>query len=804
MKRLILILSVMANAVQGFSQDTNAAKSVGAYVAAFFEAHPVEKAYLQFDKPYYAAGDTMYFKAVVTGGGQHKMSQISRVLHVDLINMAGKIDQSIKLSLDSGLAWGDFTLPDSLPQGNYRIRAYTRWMRNETEPGFFEKVIPIASVKAANLPGSVAKQAISGLKPDIQFLPEGGSLVTGINTKIAFKAVGPNGLGVDVTGTVFDSDHKQVAAFSSGHLGMGSFNITPAAGKTYTAKVNYPDGSQDVIELPKPVAEGISLAIDNDALSEATVSISANEEFFGRHKDGHFTLLIYSGGQITTVNCRLDSHVIKLDILKRKLRTGVTRVTLFSPAGEPLCERLFFVQNYDQLSIALQSDKSAYSKRDGVTIKVNVMNRKEEPVGGHFAVSVINENLAPQKEAYADNILSCLLLTSDLKGHIEQPGYYFADTSAITQKNLDLVMLTHGYRSFTWQQMLDSAAAQSPFKAEEALSISGKATSLGGKPIANGTVNLISRNGGPLLTARTDNTGLFQFTGFFFTDTAHFVLNAVNAKGKNSTMISYCSDKTNYPAVSIQKTYQNAETADTTIKIYAANAQLQHDEYLYHRPANTTMLKQVDIKAKKTDDNYNRQSIPGAGFADQVIHSKDVLYGGPLSVRLAGMIPGTRYGIGGSVINNETRKPFLIIIDGYPGKIDDVATDGFSTIEVLKPPASFIYDGGENGVLVITTKPRGPDPEDIPSIGVLPISVMGFYKARQFYSPKYDNPAALNSKQRDLRSTIYWNPEIKTDTDGNAVIDFFNADGAGTYTVTIEGIDKDGNIGRQVYRYEVK
>jgi len=156
------------------------------------------------------------------------------------------------------------------------------------------------------------------------------------------------------------------------------------------------------------------------------------------------------------------------------------------------------------------------------------------------------------------------------------------------------------------------------------------------------------------------------------------------------------------------------------------------------------------------------------------------------------------------VINNETRKPFLIIIDGYPGKIDDVATDGFSTIEVLKPPASFIYDGGENGVLVITTKPRGPDPEDIPSIGVLPISVMGFYKARQFYSPKYDNPAALNSKQRDLRSTIYWNPEIKTDTDGNAVIDFFNADGAGTYTVTIEGIDKDGNIGRQVYRYEVK
>src|SRR5581483_1234251 len=155
----------------------------------FASHHPTEKAYLHFDKPYYAAGDTMYFKAYVTLGEQHKLSTLSGLLHVDLINSDGKFDQSIKLKLDSGIAWGDFALPDSLPSGNYRVRAWTNWMRND--PGsFFERVITIGSVKApAGVPESVVKQpAPASLLPNLQFLPEGGSLVEGVPCRVAFKA----------------------------------------------------------------------------------------------------------------------------------------------------------------------------------------------------------------------------------------------------------------------------------------------------------------------------------------------------------------------------------------------------------------------------------------------------------------------------------------------------------------------------------------------------------------------------------------------------------------------------------------
>src|ERR1700679_704569 len=183
MKRTISILlffslsGVICSAA--YAQGNDASKKIMDKLSFFEANYPTEKAYLQFDKPYYATGDTIYFKAYVTAGGQHKLSGLSGVLHVELINTKNKVDQSIKLKLDSGLAWGDFALPDSLPAGNYRIRAYTQWMRNFNETGFFEKAFAVGSSSAQKIPESGAKQPFSGLKPDVRFFPEGGSMAGG-------------------------------------------------------------------------------------------------------------------------------------------------------------------------------------------------------------------------------------------------------------------------------------------------------------------------------------------------------------------------------------------------------------------------------------------------------------------------------------------------------------------------------------------------------------------------------------------------------------------------------------------------
>src|ERR1700727_1437146 len=182
---IVQIITLITFSLCCYGQDSNNSKSILSRLSAFSENHPVEKAYLQFDKPWYAAGDTIYFKAYVTAGGQHRLSNISGILHVDLINTKNKIDRSIKLKSDSGITWGDFALPDSLPAGNYRIRAYTQWMRNDGENDFFEKTIAIGAVKPVKIPESLVKPPALNLKPDIQFLPEGGNLIAGIDTKVA-------------------------------------------------------------------------------------------------------------------------------------------------------------------------------------------------------------------------------------------------------------------------------------------------------------------------------------------------------------------------------------------------------------------------------------------------------------------------------------------------------------------------------------------------------------------------------------------------------------------------------------------
>jgi TonB-dependent SusC/RagA subfamily outer membrane receptor len=810
----IVKLMVIAGCSSSVAYCQDGGKSSNAIIeklTSFSTNHPAEKTYLQFDKPYYAAGDTIYFKAYVTAGQQHKLSSLSSVLHVDLINTKNKIDQSIKLQLDSGIAWGDFALPDSLPEGNYRVRAYTQWMRNNGDKDFFDRVVPVGSLKAKRIPEGLSKQPLPpNAKPDVQFFPEGGNMVIGIRSKMAFKAIDANGLGVEVNGTIVDNENRQVVSFASSHLGMGCFFINPEENKTYTAKITFPNGQEDVFGLPKPEAGGIVLSVDNDSVPKASVSIKANREYYQNNQHKNYTLLIQSGALVTTVNCKLDSPEIKLDILKRKLHSGVTTITLFSSDNEPLSERLIFIQNHDQLSLDLNTDKNTYSKREKVNIKLNALNRKGNGAEGHFSASVVDESKVPGSEGNGENMLTYLLLTSDVKGYIEKPDYYFDDTAAGANNDLDILMLTQGYRRFEWKQVLDSVTQTSAWQPEKGIEIAGQVKSLFNKPIKNGAVTLISAHKGPIFTSTTDDNGMFRFSDLIFADTARFVLSAVNASNKNSTKISWFGDNGSAPQVQKNVSRLASKVTDTAIATYLANAKVRQQEDFAYDKSKGILLKQVNIHEKKPDNQYRTFSLAGAGNADQVMHADEIeKINGPLGTSLDGRLHGVNFvgmplhrvpvlGYGG--------QPMLVIIDGQEGgNLNYLNADDVETIEVLKYSSTAIYgmEGG-HGVLIVTTKQtRGLAAKDIASIGVLPIAPMGFYKAREFYSPKYDNSSWVG-KQTDLRSTIYWKPEITTDKNGNASFEYYNADGAGTYKVIVEGIDKDGNIGRQVYRYKVE
>jgi len=800
-KLIIGCLILLSCSFRAHSQDTTFAGKAIVALKSFLSNHPAEKAYLHFDKPYYAAGDTMYFKAYVTMGQRHEPSQISGILHVDLINTQNKIDQTLLLDITGGIGKGDFALPDSLPKGNYRVRAYTDWMRNNGETGFFYQTIAIGSLLGNKVSesGDRNQQQIPG-KPEIQFLPEGGSLVSGIKSKIAFKAMDLNGLGIAVKGTITDNTGKSITSFTSAHLGMGWFYLQPEDGKSYSANLTFADGTQNTIDLPDAEKQGMTLTADNDSIQKISVVITANNAAYLQNKGKDYSLLIYSGGVATVVTSPLDSPAIKFDIAKHRLHTGVATLTLFSPKGEPLSERLFFVQNYDDLRLTVNSDKATYTAREKVVIKLNAKDRADSLIAGNFSVSVTDENKVPVDENTENTLLSNLLLTSDLRGNVEQPNYYFTNVTDEKLKELDLVMLTHGYRQFEWKQLLNNGYPPITWQPETDLEISGIAKTTGGKPLAKGMVTLISSKGHSFLSEQTDNNGNFRFKNLAFGDTARFILQAATDKGKNSTQLTYTT-KTG-PSISTddRQTIQD----NGTMSLYLKNTEKQREQLNMQGLGKGTMLSEVKIKARKSEPSAMSVRY---GFPDYVLHGKEIGPSSQLAIKLMWRIPGVAIvsedGIHyyAKLRNIMPEKPMRIVLDGMEMPVGfDLNSLSAVTIDKIESMVN-TSDSDTVGVLAITTK-YGLQPEDIVSTGFLAIKAKGFYKAREFYSPKYES--TVPGKFADLRTTIYWKQEVITDKDGNASFEYFNADGKGNYRVVIEGIDVKGNLGRQVYRYKVE
>jgi CarboxypepD_reg-like domain/TonB-dependent Receptor Plug Domain len=814
-KRVAELLPVNYTADPGEMADSTVLKNTNDKLKAFMAANTTEKAYLHFDKPYYAAGDTIYFKAYVTSGGEHELSGLSGVLNVDLINDKNNIERSIKLKLLDGVAWGEFALPDSLQKGNYRVRAYTQWMRNDGAADFFEQKIPIAEVRSSHIPESGSSlPAVPDGKADVQFFPEGGSLVTGVRSKVAFKAISKNGLGVDVKGVVVDNENREVSSFASAHLGMGYFYVDAEAGKSYKARLTFADGSQNMVDLPRSQASGIVLSANSDPSARLSVKIQASKDWYQENRGKDYTLLIYSGGVSANFICRLKNPTVSVDIEKTEFPSGIARITLFSPTGEPLSERLVFIKNDDQLKLDVSSDKKIYTGRQKVNIKINVLNKDKNPAMGHFSVSVIDESQVPVDENAENTILTDLLLTSDLKGHVEQPNYYFASNTSVTNDNLDLLMLTQGYRRFEWQQVLTNRTDQAKiYQPETSLELSGTIKTAAGAPVPSGEVTLIATESKQVRDTVADINGNFKFSDLDVTGNPMVILRARKENKSGNVKIEVKQHDDTAPV-------RDDSPAPDEIEIKPQTAELMQQKYI--AGGGGISLKEVKIKEYKRPvrDLKFSANLNGPGVANYVIMSDQLV--GCMNIEcLKGKIPGAiwkenklysaRTGERLGEKSGFYPPAMVIIIDGILLSQDSKPFDMLNmndiySIEVLESGAYLaIYGSGAmGGALVITTK-RGDEKVNIstPSAnGLIRVPFKGFYKSRTFYSPKYDHPEA--NIKKDLRSTICWKPELLTDKDGNISFDYYNADGHGSYRLVIEGIDDRGNIGRQVYRYEIQ
>lgn len=767
----------------------------------------VEKTYLQFDKPYYAIGDTIYFKAYITLGAENKLSALSGILYAELISPENKITRALRLQITAGTASGDFVLGDTLKSGNYRVRAYTQWMRNNGDDALFEKLIPVGGTGPRRIPESgvpltktiKAKAHITN-KTDIQFLPEGGSVVAGNYSRIAFKAVGANGLGMEAKGIVTDGSGAKITDFETSHAGMGSFTFVPKEGKIYKAAITFADGNTTTIELPEVQANGYTFGINNSGADTIRIRIAGG----ANSPTKKLSLVAQACGKVYyAVENDSDNKYFSVGIPKNKFPAGIIQFTLLSPAGEPLNERLAFIENRNETTFGVKTDKQTYSPRQKINIRLNTKNKENKPSTGSYSVAVTDEDKVPVDTLNETTILTSLLLTSDLKGNVEQPNYYFNNPTEKTRADLDNLLLTQGYRHFTWKQLSDTTSPK--FQPETSITISGT-VKRNNKPVQGAQVKLFGKTGGIfMLDTVTDVNGKFAFRGLVFADSTKFVVQSKIKKGQDDVTLEL--DTMRAPQSKIREISGNDEALQSAemATYLISERQFYAEQKKFGINQHKILLKEVKIEAKKEPPLIpHSKNLNGPGNADHVLTAKDIER--LICARLGDCLQGV-YNLH---FKNGLPELGALVIDGQFVDKDIfllLNPDDIEGIEIITSGhyGSIYGSRMANGGLIVTTKParRTDNLYYRYAPGVITYMPKGFYKAREFYSPQYNNPHT-NQKMADLRSTIYWNPNIITDKDGKASFSYFNADGKGTYRVVIEGIDADGNLERQVLMYKVE
>lgn len=648
---------------------------------------------------------------------------------------------------------------------------------------------------------------------DIQFFPEGGELVKNIPTQIAFKAIDENGLGTDLKGTVNDNDGNQITTFTSSHLGMGSFYLNPEAGKTYKATVIFKDGTKKVIDLPKATEAGISIQASTAIPGTINFKLVANDTYFQQNQGKSVYIVAQNGGRVYyAAQSKLTAQVTAAKIPSDKFPSGIIQLSLFSSTGEPISERLVFVMHKNSMNLSLKSDLPAYKPRQKVRMTVSAKDSTQRLVG-NFSLSVIDQQKVPVDENTETTIVSSLLLTSDLTGFVEQPNYYFIKTDEKKRADLDVLMLTQGYRRFSYKDILANKFAPNTYLPEQGITVTGTLRDRTGMPVKKGALRLTSPGRTLSSEALTTNSGLFAFPNLVFEDGAELLINAkYNAAGNNMMIMV---DNVPFPEITGNPNLATeVVNIDSTMSVYLDNSKKQY--------SNLRTLKEVKIVSTtvKKPSHVDYTALTGLNpVADHLIDGERFKGCNDIISCLKTMAMGLTFDTDNFYVNRTynqgDRTPVQIFING--NAVDLVAATSIQPADIesveifLTDQLGLVFKNYNcNGVMVINTKKAPKSNMTIaelkammPQSNLLKISPKGYTKVKEFYAPKYATQTSSYTGN-DLRTTIYWNPKIVTNAAGDVTLEFYNSDGKGTYRAVIEGLDENGNVGRAVYRYIVK
>jgi hypothetical protein len=762
-------------------------------------AEVAEKVYLHIDREYYNPGEDIWFKAYVIDASTNKPSPNTNNLHVELISPVSKIIRSQIVRIEAGVGNGDFHLTDSIPSGRYMLRAYTNHMRNFDDHFFFNKEIFLINPQDG---GNGLNDSIKYIenKISISFFPEGGSIVDNVNSVVAFKAENAIGKGVDMTGELFSSKGDLISTFKSSHLGMGYFSLKPIPGLNYYTVIKSNDGAEYRTELPKSFSTGVAIHALVIQDNKILLVVSTNQETLPSVLNHELAFSISSRNLTTKIsNIKISSLISNFIIPVGEFPDGILRVTLSGIEGIPLCERLVYFQKNKNIKVEITTDKAQYQPRERVNFNISLSGDSGLNEKTFLSLSVAEKGTSVNSSAFPRSIASWFLLESDVRGPVEEPSWYFDISNEARFQDLDLLLLTQGWRDFQWKY--DSPVF---FKHEIGFSLTGRARRiLSTKPYKGAKINIgiFGDNAFSFLSAEPDSTGRFGVNGIDITGIARAVVSVSDKNDQFSGLLIIDSLFYKPAAIEVNVSHYQSFLLGKYSEL-KQEAIVKNSIRKKYKLSDTIDIEEVFVTARKREQSENVHVSRSSYIKpdQELIVTPDMETRPDISALIAGRIPGVE--VSGTTITVRGQTP-LTMVDGIPNvDIYMVPPYMIDRIDVLYW-SSLFGSRGANGIINIITKRGDINYTDKPESHSANIKIKGFDAPRIFYSPKYSAPDP-SAFLPDTRNTIFWEPNIIVGKGQNVLLSCFNADKATPIEIIVEGITGGGIPVTGKARYEVK
>lgn len=722
---------------------------------------PPLEVYINTSKGIYETMEDCWFKAYVLDAHMHTPIDLDKTLYVQLMNEANdSVVWKEKYQIINGFAEGHLYIPDSLPEGIYLLAAFSSHSYFNNQPRFnaFRKLRIIRNIRSLEKK-STAYTGADLLAPDpvqLNFFAEGGHLVEGLMNKVAFKAVNNKGIPLSVSGTLLQ-DNVPVLAFTSLHDGMGSFLLQPEPGKKYRVRLTHPL-VDSVYTLPAAVSGGMVMHLlrqENDSL---IFRISQRDG--GASRRIYLRMQLRGMVQLVATGTVKDSLLVKVSV--KEMPQGIAEVTLFDEALQPVAERLVYVNAAQGLHIATSLSKTNYGNREKVQVTIKTTGSEGKPVAAHVGLTVYDRYYRQEEDT--KDILTHYYLNTQLRGRIYNPQYYFNDTARNRKAATDLLLLTQGWRSYTWQE--DNMKASIPDNRDllpDMLSVQSTIPEKKKQAQSSSQVLLVfaqQENNGRMVVS--DSLGRFMLTPEDMMLGRRVYIKHLGKEEYNITvddpfkMIAAGNRQYNYPlAYQLPKAKDRVDTAMSSIMQGVKN------------------LQEVVVTARTNS----------VGFRDKYLGRMD---------SLARFERNTDYVAACGWLNcpaeGNGTKPL-------EGKVYSVLTDKKRNSVTSHP----FYFGRDDFKEITYHYPKFTEEELLKKYKLT--RVEGYYPARKFYEPNYDQQQETGA---DVRNTLAWQPNIITNENGEATITFFCSDINSSFIGIAEAVSADGLLGRSTFSFTVR